>query len=274
MTVEENVSYGIKGAGREEAGKKVGRLLDLMRLGGLQSRYPHELSGGQKQRTALARTLAVDPEILLLDEPFSALDYQVREKLRADLVNIHRVYPVPTIVVTHDLEEAFMLGDSIAVLNQGAIEQVGGREDVFYRPMTRNVARFVGVRNIFDGVVTGVSGADVTLVNPGLGEIKALRPQGLPLKDGQDVTFCIRPEEIPVIRSGRALEGKVKENLVEGEITSVTGRGTTQILFVRAGAGDAALKVEVPNFVLRKLGLATGKRITVSLKKESIWIIP
>lgn len=283
MTVEENISYGIRGRGGGGggsgrggggAGDKVKRLLELMRLAGLESRYPHELSGGQKQRTALARTLAVDPEILLLDEPFSALDYQVREKLRADLVNIHRVYPVPTVVVTHDLEEAFMLGDRISVVNEGRIEQVGSREDVFYRPGTRNVARFVGVRNIFDGVVIDSAGPDIVLRNPGLGEVKAARAPGLRLEEGANVTFCIRPEEIPVIRSGKALEGKVKENLVEGSIASITGRGTTQILFIRTDSGDTTLKVEVPNFVLRKLGLATGKRITVSLKKESVWIIP
>ncbi|HBO84071.1 MAG TPA: hypothetical protein DD641_03680, partial [Deltaproteobacteria bacterium] len=154
MTVYENIAYGItnlsvplarqtgmKGMG---IGQKVRELMELMRLEGLENRYPNELSGGQKQRTALARTLAAEPRILLLDEPFSALDYQVREKLRGDILNIHKVYPITTIFVTHDIEEAFMLGKKIAVVNHGRVEQFGTREDVFYRPKTKNVAKFIG----------------------------------------------------------------------------------------------------------------------------------
>jgi molybdate transport system ATP-binding protein len=174
MTVYENIAYGMNGL-KGAVRSRVAELLGVMRLEGLEGRYPHELSGGQRQRVALARTLATSPKILLLDEPFSALDYQVREKLRADLLNIHRLFPITTIVVTHDLEEAFMLSDKVAVINEGRIEQFGSREDVFYRPGTRNVARFVGTRNIFTGRVVSSLESEVVLTSPGLGEIKALR---------------------------------------------------------------------------------------------------
>ncbi|MBI4972220.1 MAG: ATP-binding cassette domain-containing protein, partial [Candidatus Omnitrophica bacterium] len=110
MTVFENIAYGINSLPKNKIMAKVEELLDLMRLGGLEHRFPKELSGGQKQRAALARTLAAEPRILLLDEPFSALDYQVREKLRADLLLIHQKYPITTLFVTHDLEEAFVMG--------------------------------------------------------------------------------------------------------------------------------------------------------------------
>lgn len=273
MSVYENIAYGISGLDEAERKRKAGGLISLMRLVGLEERYPHELSGGQKQRTALARTLATGPSVLLLDEPFSALDYQVREKLRADLVNIHNIFPITTIVVTHDLEEAFMLGSRIAVINEGRIEQAGSREDVFYRPLTRSVARFMGVRNIFDGRVKSARDGYATIETPDLGDIRADSfPEGL--KEGDPVTFCVRPEEIPVIRPDRKIEGRLEHNLIEGEIISTTGRGTTHILFLKVGQGDTLLKVELPNFVLRKLALAIGKRIRVSLKKESIWIIP
>ncbi|MEK7802783.1 MAG: ATP-binding cassette domain-containing protein, partial [Deltaproteobacteria bacterium] len=138
MTVFENIAYGIDRLPRSKIKAKVEELLELMRLGGLENRFPIELSGGQKQRVALARTLATEPKVLFLDEPFSALDYQVREKLRADLLIIHERYPVTTLFVTHDLEEAFIMGEKIAVINNGRLEQFGTREEVFYKPKTKN----------------------------------------------------------------------------------------------------------------------------------------
>jgi len=272
MTVEENIAYGIEGS-KAIARERVGELLCVMRLAGLGKRYPHELSGGQKQRTALARTLAAEPRVLLLDEPFSALDYQVREKLRADLANIHRLFPITTVLVTHDLEEAFMLGKKIAVINNGAIEQSGTREDVFYRPKTRNVARFMGVRNIFAGVVKGFEGASVLIDTAGIGVIKAPVPRDFSLKAGQEASFCIRPEEILVIRPDRVL-GRVQDNILECGITGAIGRGSTHILYLETGHGRTPIKVELPNFVVRKLELAVGGRVKVSLKKENIWVIP
>ncbi|MBI5343808.1 MAG: ABC transporter ATP-binding protein [Deltaproteobacteria bacterium] len=252
MTVYENIAYGLgKRYEDEEAAVKerVGGLISVMRLAGLEIRYPFELSGGRKQRTALARTLATGPSVLLLDEPFSALDYQVREKLRADLVNIHGLFPITTIIVTHDLEEAFMLGPRIAVINNGRIEQTASREEVFYRPSTRNVARFVGMRNIFDGRVRSVEDGHVIITNPDLGDIRAeVGPYARAnvLAAGAPVTFCVRPEEIPVIRPDRKIEGGLLHNILEGEIVSTTGRGTTHILFIKVGKGDTLLKVEIP----------------------------
>ena len=273
MTVFGNIAYGIKGV-RAEVEARVGELISVMRLTGLERRYPRELSGGQKQRTALARTLGTGPRVLLLDEPFSALDYQVREKLRADLLKIHSIFPITTIVVTHDLEEAFMLSERIAVINDGRIEQLGSREEVFYRPATRNVARFVGTRNIFRGRVRTVADGHVVIDSADLGEIKAHGNYGAGLKAAAEVSFCVRPEEIPVIRKDKVLEPRVSDNILDCEISSMVARGTTHILFLKVGTGSALLKVELPNFVLKKLALAIGERIRVSLKKESIWIIP
>ncbi|HAO94166.1 MAG: hypothetical protein A2X99_04655 [Deltaproteobacteria bacterium GWB2_55_19] len=272
MTVFENIAYGA-GAKQGAVEAKVKELVSLTRLTGLEERYPRELSGGQKQRCALARTLASEPRVLLLDEPFSALDYQVREKLRADLLRIHDAYPITTILVTHDLEEAFMLGRRIAVINNGRIEQSGLREDVFYRPATRDVARFIGTRNIFTGTVAGVNEGQVIITNPDLGVIKAFMPgEGGPLI-GAEVSFCIRPEEILVIRPDKVLDSKVQDNIIEGEIVSATGKGSTQVLFLKVGTGDTLIKVELPNFVVRKLSLAIGRLIRVSLKRENIWVI-
>lgn len=274
MTVYQNIAYGINHLERSLMQIKVDELIEVMRLSGLEKRYPHELSGGQKQRCALARTLAIEPRVLLLDEPFSALDFQVREKLRADLLRIHTLYPITTILVTHDLEEAFMLGKEIAVINNGHIEQAGPREEVFYRPKTRSVAKFIGTRNIFDGTVVDSDGSHVTIRNQDIGVVRTLVTEGTRLEKGQEVSFCIRPEEVLIIRPDRPLDDRVQYNIIEGEIVSITGKGSTQIMFLKTGSGDTLLKIELPNFVIRKLSLDKGRRIRVSLKKESLWVIP
>ena len=244
MTVRANITYG--GLGPKGAGGagKVADLIGLMRLTGLEERYPHELSGGQKQRVALARTLASEPDILLLDEPFSALDYQVREKLRMDLLNIHRMFPITTVLVTHDLEEAFMLGRRMAVVNNGRIEQMGLREEVFYRPKTRNVARFMGFRNIFDGVVVSRDASHAVVDCKGLGMVKAHLQPGAGLNAGQAVSLCIRPEEILVIRPDRAVDPKIQDNIFECEIVDHR-QGVPPIMFLKTGPGETLLKVEL-----------------------------
>ncbi|MBI5234867.1 MAG: ABC transporter ATP-binding protein [Deltaproteobacteria bacterium] len=268
-TVYENVAYGIDHLERSAIKARVGELISLMRLEGLEKSYPRHLSGGQKQRAALARTLAAGPRILLLDEPFSALDYQVREKLRADLLKIHRLFPITTILVTHDLEEAFMLAERIAVINNGRLEHVGSRDEVFYRPRTRSVARFIGTRNIFSGKVSE-AGERIVISSPGLGRVSALAHSTTAFSIGQEASFCIRPEEILIVRPDKMLD--TEENVFEGRITDSVGKGSTHTLFIKSG--EASLKVEVPNFVQRKLGLALGAPVRVLLKKESIWVIP
>ncbi|HHL40743.1 MAG TPA: ABC transporter ATP-binding protein [Deltaproteobacteria bacterium] len=270
MTVFENVAYGVGGRDGEARRRRVGELLDLMRLAGLEGRYPRELSGGQRQRAALARTLAAGPRVLLLDEPFSALDSLVREKLRADLLDIHRLFPVSTLLVTHDLEEAFEMGERIAVINEGRIIQHGTREEVFFRPATRDVARFVGTRNIFDGVVRSATADGVVVECPPLGVLEAHCADRRP--PGSRVTLCIRPEEIYIIRPDRPLDPRVARNVVEGRIRAVSGRGASTVLRLETDR-RALLKIEVPNFVARKLGLAKETPLKVSLKKESLWVI-
>ncbi len=273
MTVFENIAYGVGNSGAGDIRSRVEDLLSLTGLRGLEHRYPHELSGGQKQRTALARTLAAGPRVLLLDEPFSALDHQVREKLRADILDIHAKFPMSTIFVTHDLEEAFVMADRMAVMNSGRIEQAGTRDDVFYRPASKSVARFIGIRNIFDGRILNVRDGEVVIRTGGLGDFRATAPDS-PLKAGQKVSFCIRPEDIPVIRPGRPIKGALRHNLLNGTIYSIMDRGSYHSLTVMAGGGGTALYVDVPHFVSRRLGLMKGESITVALKKASIWVIP
>jgi sulfate/thiosulfate transport system ATP-binding protein len=146
MTVWNNVAFGLKIRKRPKAeiDARVGELLDLVQLGGLAKRYPAQLSGGQRQRMALARALAVEPKVLLLDEPFGALDARVRKELRAWLRRLHDEVHVTTIFVTHDQEEAMEIADQIVLMNEGRVEQIGGARDLYERPTNEFVMTFIG----------------------------------------------------------------------------------------------------------------------------------
>src|SRR5216683_5636645 len=153
MTVADNVAYGLtlRKLPREEIARKVSEILATTRLADLASRYPGELSGGQQQRVALARALIVDPETLLLDEPLSNLDANLREEMRFEVRRLHDAYRYTTVYVTHDQSEAMTTADLIAVMNAGKIEQSGSPEDIYERPRSEFVARFIGSSNVIKG---------------------------------------------------------------------------------------------------------------------------
>ncbi|MFQ5868118.1 MAG: ABC transporter ATP-binding protein [bacterium] len=267
LNVYENVAYGLRqprGDDQQEA-EEIKKMLHLLRLKGLENHYPAQLSGGQKQRVAIARTLINKPQILLMDEPFSALDSAVREKLRQDLSRIHHRFRITILYVTHDMKEAFILGDKIAVLNKGRLEQMGDRKKVFYRPKTRNVARFVGTKNIFDG--------EVNFLNPEANIMKIknekleVETNYYPLELGDRATFCIRPEEI-------MMGGKRKENLFKGRIVEVVPQGPSYRLYLRiARDHDYDFLMDVLRHVYFKLNLGVNKEITVSLPRDAIHVI-
>lgn len=272
MTVFNNIAYGIRDLQRNEIDEKVNDLLVTMRLTELGDRYPSEISGGQRQRVALARTLITEPELLLLDEPFSALDYPVREKLRSDLIAIHRRYPITTIIVTHDHEEAYILGEKIAVMNEGCIEQIGTKEAVFYRPETKQVAKLLGVRNIFDGVIASINGSEVTIKNNILGLIKVLQTgSGGNLVEGEYISFGINPEEIMVLRDDRP---RPPENTFDGKITEIVEKGAQNTIFFNTKDGKGSFKIDMPRYAYKKMGISKGITAAVYLKKECIWIAP
>ena len=152
LTVRDNVAYGLKRhrVAAEPAQKRIAEMLDLVGLGNAAQKYPHQLSGGQQQRVALARALAVNPEVLLLDEPLSNLDARLRVKLREEIVHVQRVLGKTMIFVTHDQEEALSISDRIAVMRDGRIEQLGVPAEIYYKPTSRYVAEFVGTANFLE----------------------------------------------------------------------------------------------------------------------------
>lgn len=184
MTVKENVGYGLKvqKIDNKEVSKRVEKLLELIKLPDLANRYPHQLSGGQQQRVAIARALAVEPSLLLLDEPLSALDARVRAEMRVEIREMQQRLGIPTIMVTHDQEEALTMADKIVCMKDGRIEQIGTPRELYTEPATKFVADFVGVSNIFPG----------SWVVENLPQMLEARPQG---RDDA-FEFAIRPEQL------------------------------------------------------------------------------
>ena len=196
MTVEKNIGYGLKirKRRRKEIKEKVNELLSLVQLEEHRKKYPSQLSGGQQQRVAIARTLAYDPEVLLFDEPFGALDAQTRGHLRREIRALLKKVNVPAIFITHDQEEALELGDRIAVINVGHIEQIGTPAEVYNNPATEYVATFLGAANILEGVVRKDH------VEIGSARIAA-RIDSARFSEGQPVKLIFRPEDVSLSKT-------------------------------------------------------------------------
>ena len=225
MTVTENVAYSIRHLPITEVNQKVERLMNIMNVIPLAARYPRQLSAGQQQRVAIARALAHDPEVLLLDEPFSALDSQLKERLELELLALQTEYHGSMILVTHDLAEGYKLGSQIAIYQAGRIAQCDTRQKVFASPVNRTVARLTGVRNLMDGMVTRLDGpfAWISIVAWEV-PLKACLSPDSGLVPGQKVTVGIRPEYVDLKQAEgeNVLTSRILQ-AVEG-ISSVTYR--------------------------------------------------
>jgi putative spermidine/putrescine transport system ATP-binding protein len=231
MTVADNIGFGLRIAGRpaKEIAERVGAMLDIIKMGKFGQRYPHQLSGGQQQRVALARALAKQPDILLLDEPLSALDAKIRIDLRAEIRSIQRSLGITTIYVTHDQEEALSLSDRIVVMRDGRVEQVGAPNDIYNHPATPFVASFVGTLNRLESVADptdrfriGVDGQPVYLPNP--------LPAG---NGGKAIVIGLRPENVTVIGPRDELDPMI--NRLKGTVEGVAFLGSIVRIEVRLG---------------------------------------
>ena len=219
MTVGQNVAFGLKlrKLGSAEIETRVNRILDTVQLRHLKDRYPAELSGGQQQRVALARAIVIEPEVLLLDEPLSNLDANLREEMRSEIRRLHDAFHITTVYVTHDQSEAMVTSDRIVVMNQGRIEQVDDPVSLYNVPKTRFVAGFIGRTNFLDGRLDGN-----TIVFPGFTVPAGLAPDSASLPARP--SFSVRPQTISIQREAPAdrgskwwVEGKIAERAYLGE---------------------------------------------------------
>jgi len=263
MTVEENIAFGlrVRKVDKDKIKRKVSELVELVRLNGYQDHYPRQLSGGQRQRVALARALAPEPRILLLDEPFGALDARVRENLAQWLRLLHEQVSLTTILVTHDQKEAIEIADKIVVINRGKVEQCGNPREVYGRPNSKFVASFVGKTNVItaslkDGRVM-VNDTEIPLPGYGLP----------PVADGAGTAvLLVRPEDIYLLGNGIKGEG------VTGIIESILYRGN--VFEIRINAGSVPLKTVVGKNEFAEMDLTEGSPVRVGFRDFTFFDAP
>ena len=252
MSVSDNIGYGLKirGVPNEERAARVAELVALTNISGLENRRIDQLSGGQRQRVALARAVAIRPGILLLDEPLTALDAALRDRLRGELNRLLRALGITTIYVTHDQSEAMELGDRIVVMQKGTIAQIGSPREIYFAPKNRFVAEFIGAANIIEAPIEGGQ-----LVLPG-----GRQPIGGDATASAAVAM-IRPETIRVVEAGSAP--------LSGLIDSVSFIGDRQRMVV-SGASGKLLTVDAPNTVAAK----AGERVGLSISPDAVRLLP
>jgi len=245
MTISENIGYGLKirGVAKADINKRTKELLELIKLPQVANHYPGYLSGGQQQRVALARAIAVDPRLLLLDEPLSALDAKVRAELRIEIRNLQRSLGIPTVMVTHDQEEALMLADRIICMNHGIVEQCGTPEDLYLRPETSFVADFMGVSNL-------IKTQYIRDMFPNLMEHR-------PSSEDSDLIACIRPEQIHLFSDPSGI----------GTIRDIAFLGNISRIQVDSPAGD--LTIETHGHV----EFVTGQKVKLDIHPDNCaWV--
>ncbi|WP_377289847.1 ABC transporter ATP-binding protein [Rhizobium sp. SG2393] len=257
MNVFDNVAFGLKVAGRPKAEieARVKEMLDLIHLGHLADRYPYQMSGGQQQRVALARALAPKPEVLLLDEPLSALDAKIRVSLREEIRQIQQRLGITTVFVTHDQEEALSISDRIVVMNAGRADQIGAPSEIYNRPATRFVASFVGTLNLIEAKVIDPA---VNSVEIGGQTITLREPLG-PVKAGDTVSLALRPE------AGSIAEGAKGDTALTGEVVSTNFLGSVIRSRMQVGASVISFDMfNAPGLAVPQVGETATLRFTAS----------
>jgi sulfate transport system ATP-binding protein len=262
MSVFENIAFGMRVRPRAarptgaEIERRVQELLSLVQLEGLGRRFPSQLSGGQRQRAALARALAVEPKVLLLDEPFGALDAKVRQGLRAWLRRLHDEIHVTSILVTHDQEEALEVADRVVVMNQGRIEQIGTPEEVFHHPATQFVLEFLGQVNVFHGRVQGGLAM--------LGEVP-LDGHYFPGKDQSAAMVYMRPHELDIKRYRNGAPS------FQATVTRINPAGSIAKVTTRTNDGQQVL-VDLSLDDYQRLSLSEGNNVYIYPKNARVFL--
>jgi molybdate transport system ATP-binding protein len=282
LTVADNVGFGLRDRPRAERARRVAATLDKLGLGDLARRHPKELSGGQRQRVALGRALAIEPALLLLDEPLSALDAPLRRALRDELRALLGELGTAAVVVTHDVTEAYRLADRIVVYEAGRVVQAAPRAELLWQPASESVARIMGIPNVLHGTVIKATPDRIQLRWRGhvLEAVNSPTRSYLPPPEAP-IAFFIRPEYVRLIRKDRVVaDAQHHMNLMRGEIVADEDFGTTWTLRIRVDApgppaqGDWDLEVEVPHLVYEILEIERDRHWEFSLHRGSIHVLP
>ncbi len=271
MTVGENVAYGlrVRSVAGGEIRQRVDQTLQLVGLQGFEGRHIHQLSGGQKQRVALARALVIRPEVLLLDEPLSALDLKLRRQLQQELKQIQRRVGTTFIFVTHDQEEALAMSDRIAVINGGKVEQLGDPQTVYAQPQTPFVARFVGDTNFLSAAVLSEAGGDAKIELSDFERSATVRA-GYPVRPGDKVGASIRPEHV-FIAAGKCARSPIEGTVVE---RSYVGANTRYVIRLSRGGGADDFIALVPNTQAGSEQFEPEQAVYLGWHDENIALVP
>jgi putative spermidine/putrescine transport system ATP-binding protein len=257
MNAEDNVDFGLRVRGRPpgERKRRVAELIELVGLSDAAKRYPHQLSGGMQQRVALARALAIEPRVLLLDEPLSALDALVRLQLREEIRRVQTQLGITTLYVTHDQEEALSISDRVAVLSKGRIEQIGVPVEIYNEPRTPFVAEFIGTMNRLEATVAGEGEVDFKGTRLRVDDARGRR-------SGERVLVLVRPETLAIEPGGNGagLGGEVVAHIFLGATTRV-----------KVDSAGHELSADVPS--TRAAGLPVGSRVKASFPSESARVL-
>jgi len=282
LTVTENVGFGLRDLPRARRAERAAAVIERLGLAGLEHRYPRELSGGQRQRVALGRALAIDPALLLLDEPLSALDAPLRRALRDELRALLTDLGTAAVLVTHDFTEAYRLGDRIVVYDAGRVVQSAPRSELLWQPASESVARIMGIRNVLRGTVVKATPDRIQFRWRGqlLEAVNSPSRSYLPAAE-RPIAFFIRPEYVRLIRKDRGpADPSHHMNLMDGVVVGEEDFGTTWSLRIRLTAagepaqGDHDLEVEVPHLVYEILEIDRDRRWQFSIHRGSIHVLP
>ena len=260
MNVGENVAYGLqqRGVSASEVKRRVGDMLERVGLPGSENKGVDQLSGGQKQRVAIARSLVLEPTLLLLDEPLGALDLKLREHMKIELKQLQAAFGTTFVYITHDQSEALVLSDRVAVMNHGVFEQVGSPQDLYYQPLTPFVASFVGNNNGFTGSVESTDGACATVRSS---EGLALQARmHTPLNAGAQAQLFVRPEAMLLLEAGQGLADP-RWTVYEALVESLLFDGANSAVLVRESLSRSALRIALP-----QTGQYAGLQVGQSLR--------
>jgi len=272
MTVAQNIAFPLDMANTPKAQVKgrIDEALEDVRLTDFASRYPHELSGGQRQRVALARALVTHPKLLLLDEPLSALDAQLREQMQIELINLQKEVGITFIYVTHDQAEALALSHRIAVMNRGRVEQMDEPTRIYSYPTSRFVADFIGTCNLFDGTVAQIAGDGMVLDVPGMGAVKARTAPDAVL--GGRGTIALRPEKTRV--SAEIVRGVPDENHFKGTVKELLYMGGVTVYIVETEGGVRIETMLANSAIGRPRFFEVGDAVDVAWRVDAGHFVP
>jgi len=267
-TVADNIAFGLKyrSVSRADAARRVKEALELVQLPQVGDRYPQQLSGGQQQRIALARAIVIEPDVLLLDEPLSALDANLREDMRVELKRIQERIGVTTIFVTHDQSEALALSDQIVVMSEGRVEQTGAPEDVYNTPASEFVARFLGASNILPATSVGRDDSSVALDAEGFGRLVIPAGNAPNLNGTGPAKLVIRAEKLLLTSPDTPADDTVA---VDGIVETVDYQGQAARYFVRVGERQ----LQAINMIDRR-PFAEGAAVSVRLRPRDCAVLP